>query len=127
MTEKRTILLAEDEEDIRELFKLLLESAGFTVIAVANAPAALDVLAVQTVDLLVTDHNMPEMTGAKLIETVRETHPELPTLLASGQLNVKLLAQSCGASGYYRKGTSTTLLIEKVQHQIAIESAETKK
>lgn len=115
MPVKQTILLVDDEADIRELYKLVLESAGDSVIAVDNAPAALEIMAAQPVDLLITDHQMPEMSGVQLINAVRGKYPGLPTILASGQINVNALAKSCGASAYYRKSAPITQLIDTVK------------
>jgi len=115
MPVKQTILLVDDEADIRELYKLVLESAGDSVIAVDNAQAALEIMAAQPVDLLITDHQMPEMSGVQLINAVRDQYPGLPTILASGQTHVDALAKSCGASAYYRKSTPITQLVDTVR------------
>lgn len=114
MSEKKTVLLVDDEADIRELYKLVLESAGFAVIAVSNAAAALERLAVQPVDLVITDYQMPEMHGDRLVGVIREQYPELPTVLASGQANVDALTKSCGATAYYRKLAPITQFVETV-------------
>ena len=112
--ENKTILLVDDEEDIRALFTLVLESAGWTVIAVAQASAALEILATRPVDLLVTDYQMPEMNGAELITLVRVRFPHIRTVLASGQSQVHVFATSCGAHTYYRKGTPLSHLLTAV-------------
>jgi len=114
MSEKKMVLLVDDEADIRELYKLVLESAGYTVIAVSSAPAALDILAAHPVDLLITDFQMPEMCGAQLINAIRDQYPGLPTVLASGQTNVEALTKSCGATAYYQKLAPITKFIDTV-------------
>jgi len=118
MSEKKTVLLVDDEADIRELYKLVLEAAGYAVIVVSGAQAALDILAAHPVDLLITDYQMPEMSGRELIAALREAYPRLPTILASGQTNVKALAQACGASAYYPKSTTTRQLVDLVTQQL---------
>ncbi|MHB9106895.1 MAG: response regulator [Armatimonadota bacterium] len=104
MMEGRMILLVEDEPDIRELFALVLESAGFTVLAVADLREALEILTTQPVALLITDYELPEMSGAALIARARELRPHLPTILASGHLDAAAVAASSGIQGYYQKG-----------------------
>jgi CheY-like chemotaxis protein len=115
MSEKRTILLVDDDGDIRTLYTLVLESAGYAVIAVAHALEALNILATSQVALLITDYHMPEMNGAALIANVRASYPHLPIILASSQRGLATLAAYCGANGCYEKGTSLTQLLDLVR------------
>jgi len=115
MPEPKTMLLVDDELDILELYTLVLESAGFRVVAVSSAAAALERLAAQPVDLVITDYQMPEMHGDQLLGIIREQYPGLPTILASGLPNVVLLAHACGADGYYQKSSPTAHLIQMVR------------
>jgi CheY-like chemotaxis protein len=80
------ILLIEDEAQVRETTALLLEDLGYTVIAAADGPSALQSLEVQPdVDLLFTDMVMPGgMNGHQLAEAVHQRLPDLPVLLTSG-------------------------------------------
>lgn len=104
MAEVTTILLVEDYKDIRELLSVVLESAGYNVIAVENPRHALEILETHPVDVLITDYNLPEMTGVKLIKTAREQHPELRMMLISGQASLEALAKSCAIRYWFRKG-----------------------
>lgn len=104
MAEVTTILLVEDYKDIRELLSVVLESAGYNVIAVENPRHALEILETHPVDALITDYNLPEMTGVKLIKTAREQHPELRMMLISGQASLEALAKSCAIRYWFRKG-----------------------
>ena len=112
MREPKTILLVDDEADIRDLYRLVLESAGYTVIAVSNAANALERLAAHAVDLIITDYQMSEMNGDRLISIIREQYPGLPTILASGATDVEAVAKACGADACYRKGAPPQLLIQ---------------
>lgn len=113
--EGRTILLVEDDPDIRELFALVLVAEGFTVLAVADPREALEVLATQPVALLITDYELPEMNGATLIARARELQPHLPIILASGHLDAAAVAASSGVEGYYQKGLPIDQLIHLVR------------
>ena len=66
-----TILVIEDNRDILEPLRLLLEHSGFKVIALENCLAALDFLALNRPDLILTDLMVPEMTGLEFIHQVR--------------------------------------------------------
>jgi PAS domain S-box-containing protein len=78
-------LLVDDEELVRMSTADMLSDLGFAVVEAASGEEAMGVLARgQAVDVVVTDHLMPGMTGTELARHVQETHPELPVLLVSG-------------------------------------------
>jgi PAS domain S-box-containing protein len=81
-----TILLAEDEQDVRELAREFLESGGYTVIQATNGQEALRVAAYHPsrIDLLVTDMVMPGMTGQSLAARLQQQHPGLAVIYMSG-------------------------------------------
>jgi len=114
MAGEQTIVVVDDERDIRELLALVLESEGYAVIAVAHAHEVLDILATRQVDLLITDFHMPEMNGAALIAGVRASHPRLPIILASGQRGIAAVAASCGANECFQKGSPISRLLDLV-------------
>jgi PAS domain S-box-containing protein len=84
-TMKALTLLAVDDDEL-VLFSTagILEAAGHRVLTARSAGEALDLLQVNQVDILITDHAMPLMSGAQLAVVVRETRPQLPILLVSG-------------------------------------------
>jgi CheY-like chemotaxis protein len=78
-------LLVDDEELVRMSTADMLSDLGFAVVEAASGEEAMRVLAGgQAVDVVVTDHLMPGMTGTELARHVQEIHPELPVLLVSG-------------------------------------------
>jgi CheY-like chemotaxis protein len=81
-----TILLAEDEQDVREVAREFLESAGYTVLLAANGAEALEHAAgfSGSVDLLVTDMVMPAMTGHELVRRLRQQRAEFGVIYMSG-------------------------------------------
>lgn len=81
-----TILLAEDEESVRTVAKLILERQGYAVIAAPDGDEALALFDEHgdNVAMLVTDIMMPRMGGRELAEAVLERRPELPVLFISG-------------------------------------------
>jgi two-component system, cell cycle sensor histidine kinase and response regulator CckA len=81
-----TILLAEDEQDVREVAREFLESGGYTVIEAHNGAEALR-LAVEhkaAIDLLVTDMVMPGMTGKELARRLQHQHSGIGVVYMSG-------------------------------------------
>lgn len=79
-----TILCVDDEVTPLTIRKLVLQKAGFCVIAAGSAKDALEILRTTNVDLVVSDHLMPEMTGAQLAVHVKRMHPAMPFMLLSG-------------------------------------------
>ena len=80
------ILLAEDDDNLRETISLILRDHGHHVVALADGQAALDTFVErgEDFDLLVTDVVMPKLSGVLLAEHVLERRAELPVLLLSG-------------------------------------------
>jgi len=83
---KETILIAEDEPDLRELTCLFLESYGYRVLASANADQALAMAAdfSGTIDLLLTDVIMPGMSGRQLADQIQSKRPTTRVLYMTG-------------------------------------------
>jgi two-component system cell cycle sensor histidine kinase/response regulator CckA len=83
-TEK--ILLAEDEQDVREVAREFLESGGYTVIEAHDGAEALKKVEKYqgTIDLLVTDMVMPGMTGQELTTRLMESRPDIRVLYMTG-------------------------------------------
>jgi PAS domain S-box-containing protein len=82
---QETVLVAEDEDAVREFVQRVLTGAGYRVFTAANGARALAAAAeLPELDLLFTDVVMPGMNGVQLAATLRETRPDLPVVYASG-------------------------------------------
>jgi PAS domain S-box-containing protein len=81
-----TVLVVEDDEDVRELITRMLSRSGYRVVVAPSAHEALQIAraAGPEIDLLVSDVVMPKMSGIELLARIREFRPGLPTLLISG-------------------------------------------
>ena len=62
----------------------MLEDLGHQSITANSGPEALDLLAEHAVDLVITDHAMPQMTGLQLAREIRASQPGLPVVIATG-------------------------------------------
>ena|SRR5215216_4683866 len=95
---KGTVLVIEDNRDILDAVRLLLEQEGFEVITAEDCSKALDYLAQQSPDLILTDLMMPEMTGLELIHRLRRVSnfDRIP-IIAMSAYNPTYLAAAVGA------------------------------
>ena len=85
MITRRPLILCVDDEDTPLLLrKIVLQKAGYDVVTASSATEALEITASQNVDLLLSDHLMPGMTGAELAQEVKERHPAILVVLLSG-------------------------------------------
>lgn len=85
----RRVLAVDDDALVLMNVSSMLEDLGFHVREAASGTEALRLLEEHgSFDLLITDHAMPKMTGAQLIEYVREQWPELPVIVASGYADI---------------------------------------
>jgi predicted ATPase/signal transduction histidine kinase/CheY-like chemotaxis protein len=99
-----TILLVEDDQQLRGLVVNMLEQLGYTVMAAANADAALaSTVDTPHIDLLFTDVVMPGLSGPELAERLTHRYPGLATLFTSGYTNDEILRHGV------RAGTVTLL------------------
>jgi len=78
-----TILLVDDDDSVRAIAALTMESLGHTVKQARSGADAIKILSTD-IDLLVTDYAMPGMTGAELVESVRPSFPMLPVIFITG-------------------------------------------
>ena len=83
-TAAHRVLVADDEESIRELLSRTLALAEYDVETVGDARAALDRLRLADYDLLIADLRMPGMDGLLLIREARRLHPSLPVIIITG-------------------------------------------
>ena len=86
MSSKKRILVVDDEPMVREVVELLLASPENWVATSGSGPEALERLAREELDLVVTDFFMPSMKGDELVRIIKERNPTLPVILITGDL-----------------------------------------
>ncbi len=85
-TGKERILIVDDEKEIREICRMMLNHLGYSVITCSNAQEALSLLQEtgDGIDLVITDHTMPKMSGLDLTKAIRQMNPDIPVILCTG-------------------------------------------
>ncbi len=80
------ILLVDDDTSIRQLGSTVLAQFGYHVDAAQDGAAAWEALQASNYDLLITDNNMPKMSGIDLVKMLRSARMTLPVVMASGTI-----------------------------------------
>src|SRR5690554_1154990 len=113
---KAQILIVEDDRDLREALVTTLELAKFLVSEASNAHDLLVRLAESPVDMVVSDVNMPGLSGHELLGEVQRLYPGLPMMLitAYGQISHAVSAMQSGAVDYLVKPFEPKVLVDAV-------------
>jgi len=115
---KAQILIVEDDHDLREALVTTLELAKYQVREAADGEQALAALAKSPVDMVVSDVNMPGMSGHELLAEVQKVYPGLPMMLitAYGQISDAVSAMQAGATDYLVKPFEPKVLVDTVSN-----------
>ncbi|WP_162224308.1 response regulator [Halorussus salinus] len=105
------VLCIDDEPDLGELIKTFLEQETdrIHVHAESSGPDALEFFEANSVDAIVSDFDMPELTGLDVLESVRNVDPDLPFILYTGKGSEEIASKaiSHGVTEYMQKETGT--------------------
>ncbi|MDY0095514.1 MAG: response regulator, partial [Candidatus Vecturithrix sp.] len=99
------ILVVDDEAIQRDIVRDILEDQGCEVVAAGSGPEALAYITASPVDVILTDLRMPGMDGVELLETVKQTEPEIVVVVitAYGSVESAVEAMKKGAYHYLSK------------------------
>lgn len=116
----RTVLVVDDKEMMRDSVGSTLTRAGFSVRTANDARSALAEIATRRPDCVVTDHNMPGMTGLELASQIHQHDDELPVILmtAYGSIEIAVQAMKNGAYDFITKPFEGDELIISVKRAI---------
>jgi CheY-like chemotaxis protein len=116
------ILLAEDDDAVRNMLRTALERDGFDVVAVSNVREALGRIAAEDFDALLSDLHMPHAgDGFTVVSAMRHTHPNAVTLVLSGypEINEALSAIRLQADEILVKPIEISILRERIHCKLA--------
>ena len=114
-----TILIADDEKEIRELLRLYLENEKYQVVEAEDGQQALDILRRQHVDLCILDIMMPKVDGYHVLKELR-TQSNIPVLILSAKDadSEKILGLNLGADDYIAKPFNPLEAVARVNSNI---------
>lgn len=101
----KTILAVDDEPHMRRLLEISLRQAGYKALVAEDGRQALQMIAAQNVDCVVSDLHMPGMSGLVLLEQIRQQSERLPFIMvtAQGEVQTAVAAMKLGASDYIQR------------------------
>lgn len=121
-----TVLVVEDSATQAAEIKMMLEDRSHEVRLVVDGRAALDSLANSVPDVVVTDLDMPHMTGLELVEQMQVDYPQVPAILITAQGSETLAVQALrrGAAAYVPKNMMDSLLDATIRDVLGVLRAD---
>ncbi|HLK41134.1 MAG TPA: EAL domain-containing protein [Polyangiaceae bacterium] len=111
------ILVVDDDAQVTRALRRLLEGAGYDVTLASDGHGAIGAIMRRTFDVVLSDINMPGMTGVELLKVVRSYDLDVPVLLMTGvpSIETAIDAVSLGALQYLPKPTDTEVLLKAIE------------
>lgn len=121
-------LIVDDEPNIRKMTMLALQAEGIQCDEAGDGVAALQAISSKTYDVILSDIDMPEMTGPELLQRLRQSPPtpHLKIIMFSGRASQNEMSQlmAAGADDYLTKPLSITQLRNRVQCALRLKDAQ---
>jgi DNA-binding response OmpR family regulator len=126
----KTILIVEDDHELRNMMATYLSQNGFDIWKASNGLKALQILKIRTPDLLITDWDMPEMNGITLLQHIKEMplQQQMPVIMLTGMMTESksaIYALNLYALDFLRKPIEPSELAARVHAIFRIKEAET--
>ncbi|MBU1006764.1 MAG: response regulator [Candidatus Omnitrophica bacterium] len=119
MTEKKKILIVDDEEDLRKMLRFRLEATGYDVDEAADGQEGLDRARSNWPDLILLDLMLPKIDGYKVCRMIKfdEKHKHKPIIMftARAQEKDKMIGKEMGADAYITKPFEAETLLAKIE------------
>lgn len=122
MEKKARIMVVDDNEDMRESFRLILSAEGYEVVTVERGLQALAILEEGPFDLVLTDLEMPGMSGLELLGNIKAIAPQTAVIVVTGRASFPsaLTALQRGASAYLDKAMSAEEILNVIRKALVL-------
>jgi two-component system NtrC family response regulator len=102
---KKTILLADDDDNLRRVLEFQLSEAGYKILMAADGAEAFEIFTTNDFDCVITDLRMPKLSGLELLEKIKTVNAETPVVVitAFGEVETAVSAMKAGAFDYVNK------------------------
>lgn len=117
----RTLLIADDEQNIRRILEALFTKEGYHVCVADSGQRALDIAAFTKIDVLITDLIMPDMNGVELLQKIKAKHPDAVVIMITAYATIKTCVEAMryGATDYITKPFDIAELRAVVKRAVA--------
>ena len=109
------LLVVDDEVSLRTSLSLVLEHVGYDVRSAENGFSALSEIRKAVPDILISDLNMPGMSGFELLSVVRRRYPTIPVIAMSGAFTDSTLPDGVPADAFHQKGNGVDHLLKTLK------------
>jgi two-component system, probable response regulator PhcQ len=97
-----TVLVVDDEGTVREALSRLLEGSGYSVLLAESGEEALKLLQEKDVHVIISDQNMPGLSGIDLLKIVRVRHPRVVRIMLTAEKDPEVTVRSINETEVYR-------------------------
>jgi DNA-binding NtrC family response regulator len=96
------ILLVDDSPQILKALERCLKNKGYEIFAAESGRVALEILETEKIDLIITDENMPGLSGTDLLSVVKRVHPGIIRIMLTGLTDVEIVKNAVNRGELYR-------------------------
>lgn len=100
--DNHTILLVDDEQNVRNALFRALRTEGYAIRQAEGPRQAFEILESEKVDLIISDHKMPRMTGLEFLVRVRENYPDTVRIMLTGHADLETVLEAVNHGEIYR-------------------------
>jgi CheY-like chemotaxis protein len=112
-----TLMIVDDEAAIRATLTHIFTEPGYSVRSAMDGFSALLLIHEMAPDILLSDLNMPGMSGSELLSVVRRMYPDIHVIASSSAFSGKTVPHGVPADAFYEKATSLSFLLDVVKQQ----------
>jgi DNA-binding NtrC family response regulator len=102
MNHRNTVLFVDDEPHVLQGLTMSLRREPFNILTAPSAEKALEILASESVSVVVSDERMPGMSGSQLMEILRQKHPDTIRILLTGQVSLESALRAINQGEVFR-------------------------
>jgi CheY-like chemotaxis protein len=113
---KARLLIVDDESSVRQSLCRVFEAIGYGVRTAEDGISALNSLREEMPEILISDLNMPGMSGFELLTVVRRRFPDLKTIAMSGAFCGDEVPTGVAADAFYQKGSSVACMVKMIEN-----------
>jgi CheY-like chemotaxis protein len=123
------ILLVDDDRELRDTVQILLKSAGYDVVEVADCDSALHLLAHVKFDLILLDITLPDKSGLRVLEFVKDRGLFSKVIVVTGTVGLEtaITSSNLGAKNYITKPYNPGYLLKAIEHVLSDQSGTNQK